>query len=140
MADAIVAHALVEQPNEACGIVIGSAPAAGGGLARRYVPCRNALASPVRYSVHPDDLYRTAVAADDAGEVFWGIVHSHTRTPAIPSPADIGLAFYPDALYLIVSLAEEVADAVTGAPSLRAWRIIDGGVHEVAVEVAVEVA
>ena len=36
-------------------------------------------------------------------EVFWGIVHSHTHTPAVPSPTDIGLAFYPDALYLLVS-------------------------------------
>jgi proteasome lid subunit RPN8/RPN11 len=82
----------------------------------------------VRYAVHPDDLYRVTVATDDAGEVIWGIVHSHVRSPAVPSPTDIGLALYPDALYLLLSLADE--------PPLRAWRIVDGAVHEVALEVA----
>ena len=64
--------------------------------------------------------------------MFWGIVHSHTHTPAVPSPTDIGLAFYPDALYLLVSLSEDEADPVTGALSLRAWRIVGGVVFEVA--------
>ena len=41
-----------------------------------------------------------------ADEVFWAIVHSHVRSPARPSPTDIGLALYPDALYLLVSLAD----------------------------------
>jgi proteasome lid subunit RPN8/RPN11 len=75
-----------------------------------------------------------AVAADDADEVFWAIVHSHVRSPAEPSTTDVGLAFYPDALYIVVSLADEVADPGTGEPSLRAWRIVDGAVTEVALE------
>ena len=130
IADAITAQARAESPNEACGLIIGSAAAGDGGIALRYEPCRNAAASPVRYTVHPDDLYRHAVGADDAGEVFWGIVHSHVRSPAVPSRTDIGLAFYPDAVFVIVSLAVE------RAPSLRGWRILDGVVHEVALEVA----
>ena len=65
--------------------------------------------------------------------MFWAIVHSHTHTPAVPSPTDIGLAFYPDSLYILVSLSEAEADPTTGAPSLRAWRIVDGEVYEVAV-------
>ena len=51
----------------------------------------------------------------------------------MPSPTDLALAFYPDALYVLVSLSEEEADRASGAPSLRAWRIVDGEVHEVAV-------
>ena len=135
IADAITAHARAASPDEACGLVIGSAPAGSGGVALRYEACRNAAASPVRYTIHPDDLIRLAVAADDADEAFWGIVHSHVRSPAVPSPTDIGLAFYPDALYLLVSLAEDRADPVTGAPPLRAWRILDGVVHEIDLEV-----
>ncbi len=50
----------------------------------------------------------------------------------MPSPTDIGLAFYPDALYLLVSLSEEETDPATGALSLRAWRIVGGDVFEVA--------
>jgi len=135
IADAIAAQARAEHPNEACGLVIGSVPAEEGGIALRYEACRNEAASPVRYSVHPDDLLRVAVEADDADQVIWGIVHSHVRSPAVPSLTDIGLAFYPDALYLLVSLADDQADPVTGAPSLRAWRILDGVIHEVVLEV-----
>ena len=54
---------------------------------------------------------------------------------ARPSPTDVGLAFYPDALYVLVSLGEDEADPVTGEPSIRAWRIVDGAVHEVGLRV-----
>ncbi|MEA2632596.1 MAG: [CysO sulfur-carrier protein]-S-L-cysteine hydrolase [Chloroflexota bacterium] len=130
--EAIVSQARAEYPNEACGLVIGDAPAAGGGRAIQYVPTRNKAASPYRYEIDPADLYRLTIETDDADKVFWGIVHSHTHSPAVPSPTDIGLAFYPDALYLLVSLSDDEADLVTGDPSLRAWRIVDGGVDEVA--------
>jgi proteasome lid subunit RPN8/RPN11 len=118
-------------PNESCGLILGDAAAASGGHALRFVATRNAAASPYRYEIHPDDLYRLTVAADEADEVFWGIVHSHTHTPAVPSPTDVGLAFYPDALYLLVSLSDDEADPATGALSLRAWRIVGGAVFEV---------
>lgn len=128
IADAIAAQARDESPLEACGLVAGSGYAAAGGEALRYVACRNAAASPARYTVHPDDLYRVTVEADDAGEVIWAIVHSHVASPAVPSLTDIGLALYPDALYILVSLL--------GEPALRAWRIVDGERHEVTLEVA----
>ena len=88
-----------------------------------------------RYEIHSDDLYRLSVAADDADEVFWGIVHSHTHTQAVPSPTDIGLALYPDALYLLVSLSGDESHPMTGTPSVRAWRIVDGVTYEVALEI-----
>jgi proteasome lid subunit RPN8/RPN11 len=122
-------------PNEACGLILGDAVADAGGQALRFVPTRNAAASPYRYEIHPDDLYRLSVAADDADEVFWGIVHSHTHTQAVPSPTDVGLAFYPDALYVLVSLSDDESHPMTGTPSVRAWRIVDEATHEVVLEV-----
>jgi proteasome lid subunit RPN8/RPN11 len=122
-------------PNESCGLILGDAPAAEGGRALRFVPTRNAAASPYRYEIHPDDLYRLSVAADEADEVFWGIVHSHTHTPAVPSPTDLGLALYPDALYILVSLSDDESHPMTGTPSVRAWRIVAGRSHEVALEI-----
>ena len=130
--DAIVAHARAEDPNESAGLIIGDAYAAAGGQALRYEATRNKAASPLRYEIDPDDLYRLTVATDDADEVFWAIVHSHTHTPAVPSPTDIGLAFYPDSLYVLVSLSDAEADPATGTPGIRAWRIVDGTVYEVA--------
>lgn len=128
--DALVAHARAEAPNEACGIIVGDRGAGDGGRALRWVPLRNPLASPYRYAIHPDDLLRLTIETDDADEVFWAIVHSHVASPARPSPTDLREAHYPDALYLLISLAPSEADA-DGTPGVRAWRIVDGGVHEV---------
>jgi proteasome lid subunit RPN8/RPN11 len=130
--EAIVAQARAEYPNEACGLIVGDRPASDGGRALRYEPARNKAASPYRYEIDPSDLLRLTIETDDADEVFWGIVHSHTHTPAVPSPTDVGLAFYPDSLYLLVSLSEAETDPATGEPGIRAWRIVDGAVDEVA--------
>jgi proteasome lid subunit RPN8/RPN11 len=124
LVQAIVDQARAEDPNEACGLIVGDRPAADGGVPLRYEAVRNKAASPYRYEIHPDDLLRLTIATDDADEVFWAIVHSHVRSPAYPSATDVGLAFYPDALYLLVSLAED-------EPALGAFRIVDGQVHPV---------
>jgi [CysO sulfur-carrier protein]-S-L-cysteine hydrolase len=136
--DAIVSAARRELPNEACGIVVGDRPAADGGRALRWVHLSNAAASPFRYEIAPDDLLRLTIESERAGEAFWAIVHSHVASPARPSPTDVRQSFYPEALYLLVSFDPSEADPSTGAESVRAWRIIAGAVHEVALEIATE--
>ena len=131
---AMIDDARAGYPNESCGLILGDKAAADGGRALLFVPTRNAANSPYRYEIHPDDLYRLSLEADDADQVFWAIVHSHTHTPAVPSPTDIGLALYPDALYILVSLGED-SHPMTGTPSVRAWRIVDGETYEVTLEV-----
>ncbi|MEZ0241721.1 MAG: Mov34/MPN/PAD-1 family protein [Chloroflexota bacterium] len=131
---AIVAHAVAGLPNEACGLVIGDRPAAEGGRATRWVALANPAASPYRYEIEPEDLLRLTIELDDSDEVIWAIVHSHVASPARPSPTDVRQSFYPDALYVIVSLRPGEADPVTGAESVRAWRIVDGAVHEVDIQ------
>ena len=128
--DAIVEHARASVPNEACGIVVGDRPAAAGGVALRWEPLRNPLASPYRYSIDPADLLRLTIETDDRDEVFWAIVHSHVDSPARPSPTDLRESHYPDALYVLVSLSPAEARP-DGTPGVRAWRIVAGGVHEV---------
>jgi [CysO sulfur-carrier protein]-S-L-cysteine hydrolase len=130
LVQAIIDQARAEDPNESCGLIVGDRAAAEGGVPLRYEPVRNRAASPYRYEIHPDDLLRLTIATDDADEVFWAIVHSHVRSPAYPSPTDVGLAFYPDVVYLLVSLAEE-------EPALGAFRIVDGEVHPVELLVGV---
>ena len=56
------------------------------------------------------------------------IYHSHTHTQAYPSATDIRLAAYPEATYAIVTLQDR------DAPTIRAFRILDGEVTERAVE------
>lgn len=129
----IIEHARNGYPNEACGVIVGSGDAALGGQALRFVPTRNEEASPFRYRVDSGDLLRLTLDVDERDEAFWAIVHSHTHSPARPSPTDIKQAeSYPDALYLLVSLSESEADRDTGEPGIRAWRILGGEVFEVA--------
>ena len=125
LAGELLAHARAEVPNEACGLLAGDL---ASGVATAYHPARNADASPYVYTVHPDDLVRIVFAIEDAGQDLLAIFHSHTHTPAVPSPTDRRQARYPDAFYLLVTLSDPDA---TPAESLRAWRIRDGESREV---------
>jgi proteasome lid subunit RPN8/RPN11 len=126
LAALLIAHARAELPNEACGLLSGTAR--DGIVATTYHPARNAEASPLRYTVHPDDLVRITFAIDDAGADLVAIFHSHTRSPAVPSPTDLRAAMYPDAVYLLASLSDPSA---TPDAALRAWRIRAGDASEV---------
>ena len=81
IADAMLAHARAELPNEGCGILSGSL---ADGVASAFHPARNAEASPLRYSVHPEDLVRIVFEIEDAGRDLVAIYHSHTRSAAVP--------------------------------------------------------
>ncbi len=121
--DEIVEHARAEAPNECCGMI-----AVQDGVAVAVHRARNAAASPLRYEMDGMEQYKIQTAIEDGGYELGAIYHSHTRSDPEPSQTDINLAFYPDALYVIVG--------VKGAePDVRAWRIVDGAVSEAAFEV-----
>jgi [CysO sulfur-carrier protein]-S-L-cysteine hydrolase len=124
LAQAIIATAREGRPNEACGLLVAQGYAASGAAPHRWVALTNAAASPYRYFIDPEEQLRVWMEIDDADEVVWGIVHSHVASPARPSATDVGLAYYPDSLYLICSLADPEK------PDLRAWSIRDGVVSE----------
>jgi [CysO sulfur-carrier protein]-S-L-cysteine hydrolase len=114
--DEIVDHARAEAPNECCGMV-----ASRDGTAITVYRATNAAASPLRYEIDGAEQYRIQMQIYDAGLDLGAIYHSHTRTEPSPSQTDINLAFYPDAVYLIVGLA--------GAePEMRGFTIRDGQV------------
>jgi [CysO sulfur-carrier protein]-S-L-cysteine hydrolase len=119
----MIAQARDEAPNECCGIV-----GARDGQAVSIFPVRNAAASPLRYEMDPKDQLRVFEALDDAGLDVGAIYHSHTRSAPEPSQTDINLAFYPDALYVILGVAGADDD-------VRAWRIVDGRVSGAPLEV-----
>lgn len=123
MLDQIVAQARDEAPDECCGLV-----GTRDGRAVAVYPVRNAAASPLRYEMDPKDQLRVFEQLDEDGLEVGAIYHSHTRSAPLPSQTDINLAFYPDAVYVIVGVAEADDD-------VRAWRIVDGQVSEAPLEV-----
>ena len=89
---------------------------------------RNVAASPLRYEMDGMEQYRIQSEIEDAGLELGAIYHSHTRSAPLPSQTDINLAFYPEALYVIVGLAGD-------APDVRAYSIVDGQVSERELEI-----
>ena len=61
---------------------------------------------------------------EEAGEELVAIYHSHTKSAAYPSQTDINLAGWPEAVYLIVSLADPEA------PDLKGFWIVDGKIAD----------
>jgi len=116
--DEIVAHARADAPDECCGMV-----ASRDGHAVRIYQAENAAHSPLRYEIDGAEQYRIQMEIEDSGLDLGAIYHSHTRTAPYPSQTDINLAFYPDALYVIVGLAAD-------EPDVRAYEIRDGRVAE----------
>jgi [CysO sulfur-carrier protein]-S-L-cysteine hydrolase len=125
MVDEIVAHAREEAPNECCGMIGGH-----DGEATSLYRAKNADASPLRYTVDPQDQFRIMEELEKRGEELAAIYHSHTGSPALPSQTDINLARgWPDPVYVIASLAD------LDSPDVRGFRIVDGSVEEVELDV-----
>jgi len=124
-ADEIIKHARAEVPNECCGLLAGK----NGGVLEVF-RCESTEKSPYRYYLDPKDQIRVMREMDRKGWELVGIYHSHTHTEAYPSKTDVELAFYPEALYFIVSVQDR------HAPVIRAFRITDGqiGEEEVVIE------
>ena len=120
----MVSHAQADAPNECCGMI-----ASKDGDAVTLYRAENAASSPLRYEIDGAEQYRIQMAIDDQGLDLGAIYHSHTRSVPYPSQTDINLAFYPEALYLIVGLAGE-------EPEVRAYEIRDGQVADAVLEVA----
>ena len=114
-------------PNEGCGVLVAERVAEDGGVPNRFVGMRNVAESPFRYLMDPVEQLQLLEEIDERDEVVWAIVHSHVESPPYPSPTDIGLAAFPDAVYVLASFASE-------PPELRAWTIVDGAVNEVVLE------
>ena len=109
------AHAADEAPNECCGLLVFR-----DGVAERYEPGRNALASPYRYELEIDP---SLWFLEDEGFEL-AVFHSHPETEPIPSRTDRELAgLWSGRPFLIYGLKLD---------ELRAWRIARDGVEEIA--------
>ena len=118
-------HARRDAPDECCGLV-----AARDGEATAVHPAENVAHSPYRFEVEPTTLLALLGELERAGEELAAVYHSHTRSAAYPSQTDVNFSGgWPGLEWLIVGLRD-------GEPEVRSFRIDDGVVREVGVEVA----
>ena len=118
--DEMLSHVSGLWPEEACGLVGGR-----DGRAVRLYPVENVRHSPVAFEMEPLQQIKAMLAMEAEGLELIAIYHSHPSGPARPSPTDVALAYYPDAVQLILSLDDPAR------PVLRAFTIVEGRVDEV---------
>ena len=105
----IARHARDEAPNEACGLLV-----LRDGVAERYEPGRNTLASPYRFEL---DIDPEIWFLEDEGYEL-AVVHSHPETEPKPSRTDFErVGLWRGRPYLIYGLARN---------ELRAYTLDDG--------------
>jgi proteasome lid subunit RPN8/RPN11 len=124
--DKIVAHARADHPDEACGVLAGSA---GSDRPERFIPMTNAARSPTFYEFDSTEQFRVWRDMDERDEEPVVIYHSHTATEAYPSRTDISYANEPGAHYVLVSTREPAS------AEFRSYRIRTGEVTEEPVNV-----
>ena len=113
--DAMVDHAREDAPIECCGMLAGRE-----GEVLTLHRARNREASPYRFDIDPLETKRILERIDEAGSELAGFYHSHTGSPAVPSPTDVrmmGPLFGPPYVHFVVGLENP------DAPSVRAWYI-----------------
>lgn len=117
----LLVHLLDAAPNEGVGLLaVGDTYRDDDGQravdAIRFYPGTNIEASPSRFTMEPAEVVRALRDIGERGLTLGAIVHSHLRGPATPSTTDLREAWYPDALMMIASFADQPA-------VLRAWRV-----------------
>ena len=121
----LVAQARRDAPNETCGIIAGKE-----GRALKIFLLKNVDPEPrTRYNSDPHELLHALRAIEDNGWEHLAIYHSHPASSAYPSPTDIARAFYPNAVYLLISLMNPEQATV------RAFRIVGEKVSEITLEI-----
>lgn len=115
----ILAQAQKDAPIESCGYLLGPDKE----TATENYPMTNIDHSEEHFSFDPKEQFAVLKYARQNGLKIVGNWHSHPASPSRPSEEDKRLAYDPNILYFILSLAEE-------KPVLNAFRIAEGEVTE----------
>jgi proteasome lid subunit RPN8/RPN11 len=109
-------------PEEACGLLAGDAT----GKVEMVLPVTNALHSSVRFRMDAQEQLKAFLQIETDGWQLIAIYHSHPRGPDRPSVTDVHEAYYPDAVNIILFVAD-------GGWRCRGFYIRDGDIDEVPV-------
>ncbi|TAN40615.1 MAG: M67 family peptidase [Nitrospirae bacterium] len=122
--DEMMAHCKAGLPDEACGILAGT-----GSKVSKLYGMSNTEPSPVSYFMDPAEQFAAMKDMRNNGLSMLAIFHSHPASEAFPSAKDVGLAFYDNAAYVIVSLMRE-------RPEVKAFSIKENKVREIAFKIS----
>lgn len=112
----MVGHAVLELPNEACGLIAGRIEGADKYIEQVYL-LTNIDHSNEHFSLDPKEQLNAIKDMRSHGYVPLGNWHSHPESPSRPSEEDKRLAYDKNASYLILSLMDR------GNPVLNSFHI-----------------
>ena len=124
-------EAIKESPKEACGLLAGNILEDGTKKITKVYILNNIDESKEHFSLDPKEQLMAIKDMRANGMVPLGNWHSHPATPSRPSEEDIRLAYDNDAIYMILSLAED-------SPVLNAFYILEGKVTKEILEIIEE--
>ncbi len=101
----ILAHAVKELPDEACGLIAGTAEGGDKEIKKVYL-LTNIDHSNEHFSLDPKEQLEAIKDMRKNGFVPLGNWHSHPESPSRPSEEDKRLAFDSKASYMILSLMD----------------------------------
>lgn len=119
----LLAQARLDPRQECCGLMSGCE-----GVITRIYPAPNALASATQYEIAPVELFAAMRAMRAENLELMGIYHSHPTGENQPSARDIARAYYPHAVYFILSPRED------SPRPIRAFSIREGRAEEWEIE------
>jgi proteasome lid subunit RPN8/RPN11 len=120
----LLEHARRQASRECCGLLAGQ-----DGVITQAFAARNVANDPKRnYEIAPVEIVRLMREFRVRRLGFLGIYHSHPSGDNVPSPRDIELAYYSEAIYFIVTPRPYAIAPV------RAFSIRDGRVAEFEIE------
>ncbi len=123
--EAMLGAALKAAPLEACGLCAGN-----DGAVTRFYELTNADASSEHFTMLPEEQFAAVKDMRANGTKMLAVWHSHPETPARLSAEDLRLAYMPDTVYLILSLA------VNDKPDLKGFTVNDGQSQPVEIIIA----
>ncbi|MDE7399501.1 MAG: M67 family metallopeptidase [Oscillospiraceae bacterium] len=112
----ILAHAISELPNEACGL-IGGVIENGNKIIKKVYLLTNIDKSNEHFSLDPKEQLAAVKDMRAEGISPLGNWHSHPESPSRPSEEDKRLAYDSSASYMILSLMDR------SAPVLKSFKI-----------------
>ncbi len=128
----IIKHCKEEYPKEACGILAGKIVESNKIVGKVY-KMKNISEEPQTcYFMEPEEQFNVFKEMRDLNLELIGIYHSHTSSSAFPSNRDINMAYYPETVYVIISLQN------FETPEINGFEIIEGKIKQVEIDLKEE--
>jgi len=121
----IIHYSTRDYPIESCGVIAGQE-----GVSGEVYPIPNVDKSPVSYFMDIEEMFNVFRDMRRKNLSLIGFYHSHPYSEAYPSEKDVELAYYSEAIYLIISFIRGLSK-----PEIKAFHLLKEMVSEEEIQI-----